>query len=90
MVGLQEVFNGLTDNVDEFDTDLFEFSSGPLPRKKRGILQVFYNNINGLEINHAISQAVRNKKVKKNSQIIENIEQYTKIESLLKKWFSGK
>ena len=50
----------------ELDEQLkvFDFSNYPLPLKPKNALRIFYNNINGLEINTAIAAVVNNKKKK--------------------------
>ena len=74
----------------ELDTELqvFDFSNYPLPNKTDNILRIFYNNINGLEINTAIQTVVNNKKTKQKEEFIRDLEQYTKIEAFVKQMHS--
>lgn len=70
----------------ELDSELsvFDFSHYPLPRKEGKKLRIFYNNINGLEINATIQTVINNKKTKHKQEFIKDLEQYTKIEAFLK------
>ena len=76
-----------------FDTDkgvhqdeqlLFEFSTGPLPNKRKEVCRLFYNNINGMEINMAIAQSVRQCKQLQTENITKPTEQYTKVDAFFK------
>ena len=71
---------------EEIDKELavFDFSHYPLPLKSPGVVRIFYNNINGLEINSAITAVVNNKKQKHKHEYTDDIETFTKIESFLK------
>ncbi len=56
-----------TDEELDFDiaeTYLFDFSTGPLRVKTKNICRIFYNNINGMEINDAIGKAVQQSRIK--------------------------
>ncbi len=71
------------------ERDLFTFSHGPLPRKSPNTCRIFYNNVNGFEINAAVGAAAK----KKRKQAVEGQtvvgEQYTKVETIfqqLKTW----
>ena len=44
--------------------ELFDFTY-PLPEKQEGILRIFYNNCNGLEINRTIGEFIKQKKREK-------------------------
>ena len=46
------------------ELEVFDFSHYPLPLKSTGTIRIFYNNINGLEINTAVAAVVNNKKKK--------------------------
>ena len=63
---------------------VFDFSHYPLPQKSEDIIRIFYNNINGLEINSAIAAVVNNKKQKQKHVYMKDIESYTKVESFIK------
>ena len=39
-----------------------EFSNYPLPKKKSNHLQIFYNNVNGMEINELVQTIVQKKR----------------------------
>ena len=52
----------------EQELKIFDFSFYPLPEKESGVLRIFYNNVNGLEINNAINARITNSWEKKNTQ----------------------
>ena len=72
------------------DTELqiFDFSNYPLPKKTNAVVRLFYNNINGLEINAAIQTVVNNKKAKNKYDFIKDLEHYTKLEGFLKQMYN--
>ena len=74
----------ISDDV-ELDTELgiFDFSNYPLPKKTKNTLRLFYNNINGVEINAAIQTVVNNKQLKQKHEFLRDLEHYTKIESFV-------
>ena len=72
-----------TESLDE-ELKLYDFSHYPLPAKDKGVVQLFYNNINGIEINAAISAKVNNNKEKKRHGLLKEKETYTKVEALMK------
>ena len=73
-----------TESNINMDQDLFNFSSGELPEKMQDVCRIFYNNINGLEINCLVESEVRHNKRKKHEQIQTPVEEYTKVEAFLK------
>ena len=66
-----------TKKKTEIDTDIeleqelkiFDFSHYPLPAKDSGVLRIFYNNVNGLEIKNTINAQIINSK-RKNTQYL--------------------
>ena len=62
-------------NQIELDNELaiFDFSHYPLPLKATNSIRVFYNNINGLEINSAIAAVVNNKEQKNKHEYTDDI-----------------
>ena len=78
-----------SDKDKDLDNELkiFDFSHYPVPAKTAGVVRIFYNNINGLEINAAINARVTNYREKKKHKIIKDKETYTKIESLIKQMY---
>ncbi len=75
--------------VNELDQELniFDFSHYPLPPKTRSTLRIFYNNINGLEINKAVEIKLNNKTIKRRHEIIKEVESFTKVEAFLKQMY---
>ncbi len=47
-------------------------------------VEFFYHNVNGLELNDAIRKQVQTKNMKQKEIIINEVEQYTKVEVFLK------
>ena len=80
---LTDTNQGGEDNLD-MELKVFDFSHYPLPKKDKDCIQMFYNNINGLEINEAIASIVNKKKIKKQKEITGDPETYTKLESFIK------
>ena len=76
-----------TESTTLTDQELFIFSSGQLPEKQQQVCRVFYNNINGLEINGLVETEVRNTQRKKNEQIQTSIEEFTKVEAFFKQMY---
>ena len=70
-----------TESSTCWEQDLFKFSSGDLPEKMPNICRIFYNNINGFEINNLVDSEVRNNKRQKKENINTTVEEYTKVES---------
>ena len=75
-----------TEKMESLDEELriYDFSHYPLPVKEKGLVRIFYNNVNGLEINAAINVRITNNKGKKRHGILKEKETYTKLEALLK------
>ena len=73
----------ITESLDD-ELKLYDFSYYPLPAKEKGVARIFYNNINGLEINAAISAKVNNNKEKKRYGLLKEKETYMKVEALIK------
>ena len=69
----------------DIDTELkiFDFSHYPLPKRDRQTLRMFYNNVNGLEINEAIDTVVNTAVTKRKHNLLRDVESVTKIESLI-------
>ena len=63
--------------------ELFDFST-PLPQKTNKTLRVFYNNCNGLEVNHMVSEYIKQKRDKLKDKYITDIEVPTKIDNILR------
>ena len=55
-----EMGNRITEQEVDEELRLFDFSHYPVPTKDKNIIRVFYNNINGLEINLAIEAVANN------------------------------
>ena len=74
-----------TQEQEERDPELqiFDFSHYPLPCRTQNTLRIFYNNVNGLEINKAIDTMIQQNKIKHKEQILQKIDSYTKIEALI-------
>ena len=76
------------DNYSQQELDeelmLFDFSHYPLPGKEKNIIRIFYNNINGLEINSAVEAVANNAKQKKSHEFVKDLEHFTKVEAFLK------
>ena len=83
---------GETLNIDTRDLEeelkIFDFSHFPLPKRNDDTLRVFYNNINGLEINEAIDTVIKRSKIKQKYDIITDIETHTKAEAFLKQIYT--
>ena len=69
--------------LDE-DLKLFDFTHYPVPVTTKNEIRLFYNNVNGLEINTAIEAVVNNKRRQKQHEFVQNLEQYTKLEAFVK------
>ena len=80
----------LNEPVDQLEDELklLDFSHYPLPKKEKNTLRLFYNNINGLEINVAVETILNNKKVKRKNNIIQELESYTKLEAFVKQIYT--
>ena len=76
-----------TESNTLLDQDLFIFSSGQLPEKQQQVCRIFYNNINGLEINGLVDTEVVHTQRKKNDKIQTPIEAFTKVESFFKQMY---
>jgi len=63
--------------------ELFSFSS-PLPTKTSGILRIFYNNCNGIEIGNTIGAFLKQKKEKKKYDYIQDTQTPTKLDGILR------
>ena len=63
--------------------EMLEFSNNPLPQKKQTQLRIFYNNINGLEINNLTKTVIQRQNEKKSIKVIQESETYSKFEALL-------
>ena len=62
--------------------ELFDFMR-PLPEKSPGILRLFYNNCNSLEITNTIGVYLKSQKDKIKHKYIKNVETPTKLDSLI-------
>ncbi len=67
----------------EDSLELFDFTY-PLPEKQEGILRVFYNNCNGLEINRTIGEFIKQKKEKKQYNYLKDTEVPTKVDGIVR------
>ena len=63
--------------------ELFDFSR-PLPIKEDGIWRIYYNNCNGIEINHTLGEYIKQKQEKKQFQYIKEMEGTTKLDGILR------
>ena len=63
--------------------EIFECSV-PLPQKQQGTVRLFYNNCNSLEINNLISDVLQRKRDKQKQQYLQEIENPTKVDRLLR------
>ena len=70
------------------ELQIFDFTHFPLPKRERNSLRIFYNNINGLEINSAIAASINNKKQKVRKQYLSAVETHTKVEAMLKQMYT--
>ena len=88
--GPSSIDTSLQDGGDQLDDDLqlLDFSHYPLPKKTKHTLRLFYNNINGLEINVAVDTILNNKKVKRKNNIIQDFDTYTKLEAFVKQIYT--
>ena len=72
-----------TQDLDE-ELRLFDFSHYPLPGKEKKTIRIFYNNINGVEINSAIEAVANNVKQKKTHEFVKDLDNFTKLEAFIK------
>ena len=72
-----------TSDIDE-ELKLFDYSNYPVPAKDTNITRIYYNNINGLEINAAIEAVANNTKQKNTNKFLRDLESYTKLETYIK------
>ena len=79
----QDSLFGETEQVFQ-ELSLFEFSTAPLPTRDKDVCRVFYNNVNGFEINDAVGKAVQQKKLLETENILTEVAQYSKAEAFLK------
>ena len=63
--------------------EIFDFSA-PLPTKREGVLRVFYNNCNGMEINNTIGVFLQQKKDKQKYNYLRDVEAPTKVDSIIR------
>ena len=84
---IPDIMQEREDNLDK-ELRVFDFSHYPLPKKDTDCIRLFYNNINGLEINEAIASIVNKKKIKKKTEILGDLETYTKLESFIKQMYT--
>ena len=75
---------------DELDAELklFDFSHYPIPTNESNTLRLFYNNVNGLEINVAIQSILNNRNKKQSLKIINEVETFTKLEAFMKQMYT--
>ncbi len=74
-------------DLDE-ELQIFDFTHFPLPNREGSSLRIFYNNINGLEINSAIASSINNRKQKVRKQYLADVETHTKVEAMLKQMYT--
>ncbi len=55
---------------------IFDFSHFPLPNRSNKTMRIFYNNVNGLEINQMIATKIQNSKQKQTQQYLGEIESH--------------
>ncbi len=76
-------------NINQWEEDLhqslslFEFTI-PLPNKSTDTLRLFYNNCNGIEINHTIEVFLKQKRDKKQYNYLKDADAPTKLDSILR------
>ena len=75
-----------TNSEDDLNKELkiFDFSHYLLPAKERGVVRLFYNNVNRLEINGAINARIASGREKTKHKILKHNKTYTKVEALIK------
>ena len=66
---------------------IFDFSHFPLPNRSNKTMRIFYNNVNGLEINQMIATKIQNSKQKQTQQYLGEIESHSKIEALIQQMY---
>jgi len=63
--------------------EIFDFTT-PLPEKKSGVIRLFYNNCNGLEINNTVGTFLQQKKDKIKYNYVLDTEAPTKVDSIVR------
>ena len=63
--------------------EIFEFSI-PLPEKTKGKWRIFYNNINGIEINSTVGTYIKQQRDKQTYNYIKDINAPTKLDGLIR------
>ena len=85
---LIDSFQESTDGNMDTELKIFDFSHYPLPKRDRQTLRIFYNNVNGLEINEAIDTVVNKAITKRKNNLLRDVESVTKIESLIQQLYT--
>ncbi len=63
--------------------EIFDFSI-PLPKKMKGTWRVFYNNINGIEINSTVGNYIKQQRDKQKYNYIQDTEVPTKLDGIIR------
>ena len=63
--------------------EIFDFSI-PLPKKNKGSWRIFYNNINGIEINSTVGTYIKQQRDKQTYNYIKDIDAPTKLDGMLR------
>lgn len=77
---------GYTEDIDselQQSLEIFDFSI-QLPKKTVGIWRIFYNNINGIEINSTIGNYIKQQQDKQKYNYIHDIEVPTKLDGVIR------
>ena len=73
--------------LDE-ELKIFDFSHYPMPSKSSNTLRIFYNNVNGLEINVAIEALINKAKTRTKHEFLKEVETHTKLEALMQQMYN--
>ena len=82
IIGSVEI-DPLTEEIPYDSLEIFDFSD-PLPPKEAHVFRLYYNNCNGLEINHTAGEYIKQKQEKKKHNYIKDIEVPTKVDGILR------
>ncbi len=74
-----------SNSTDALDAtlEIFDFSI-QLPKKLEGVMRLFYNNCNGIEINTTIGSYLKQKSERKRYNYLTDIEVPTKLDGILR------
>ena len=87
MVRPNNIFDQAVDEPLNDELQIYDYSHYPVPIKDSKTIRIFYNNVNGLQINGAIESIVNNRSRQQKDSFISELEMYTKLEAYIKQMY---